>query len=85
MILQAFVISCLRCTYMIVGANSEKYMSQNNFLNVLKLAGYVIPSIMTMKNFKLHSSASAYAMCRDQKLVNMLVGTQCLTLIMKMA
>jgi hypothetical protein len=58
-----------------VGANSEKYISQTNFVNAFEFAGYVISSVMNMKNFKPHSSVDVYATCRDQKLVNLAVGT----------
>ena len=79
MIVQASVTWCLCCTRMNVGANSEKNISQNNHLNVLKFSGYVIPSTVNMKNFKSHTSVGVYATCRAQELVNLAVGTQCLT------
>jgi hypothetical protein len=53
---------------MTVGANSKKYIFQTNFVNVFKLAGYVISSIMSI-------SVDVYATCRDQKMVNVAVGT----------
>jgi hypothetical protein len=57
----------------------KRYISQNNFLNVFKLAGYVILSTVNMKNFKSHSWVGVYATCRGQKLMNLAVGTQFLT------
>jgi len=57
----------------------KRDISQNNFLNMFKLAGCVILSIANMKNFKPHSCVRVYATCRGQKLVNLAVRTLCLT------
>ena len=57
----------------------KKYISQNNFLYVFRLAGNVILSIVNMKSFKSRSCVGVYATCRGQNLVILAGGTLCLT------
>jgi len=65
MILQASVTWCLCCNYITVDANSEKYISDSNCLNVFKPAGYVIPSIMNRKKFQV--TLLCWCVCHMQR------------------